>query len=112
MTVRLWKRASLIMLLGLTACSLLPKPPTPTPVPVVTVVPPTPGPTPVPPVTVTFNVLLPTNTPAQSAPALRVLDAIGGQAALVTLLPTGENRWSGTLTTELGAVLRYRYVRG
>lgn len=112
MAHRLWKRAFIVLLIGLTACNLLPKPPTPTPVIVVTPTTPTPAPTPIPPVTVTFNVHLPANTPAQSAPAIRVLDAISGQTTLVTLLPASDNLWTGAVSTELGAVLRYRYVRG
>ncbi len=112
MAHRLWKRALIFLLISLTACTLLPKPPTPTPAIVVTPATPTPASTPIPPVTVTFNVRLPANTPAQSAPAIRVLDAISGQTSLVTLLPASDNLWTGTAPTELGAVLRYRYVRG
>lgn len=108
----LWKRAFIFLLIGLTACNLLPKPPTPTPAVRVTPTPLTPTPTPIPPVTVTFNVRLPANTPAQSAPALRVLNAVSGQTTLATLLPVGDNLWTGTVPTELGAILRYRYVRG
>lgn len=107
-----WKTISILLLIGLTACNLLPKPPTPTPAIVLTPTPPTSAPTPIPPVTVTFNVRLPANTPAQSAPAIRVLDAISGQTTLVTLLPLGDNVWTGVASAEFGAILRYHYVRG
>lgn len=112
MTHHLWQRPLIILLISLTACDLIPRPPTPTPTVVVIPATPTPGPTPTPPVTVTFNVRLPANTPTQSAPAIRVLDPIGGQTTLITLLPAGDNLWTGELSTELGTILRYRYVRG
>src|SRR5262245_12364401 len=107
---RVWNRISIFLAISLTACVLLPKPPTPTPDHPVTPISQTPGPTPLPASGLTCNVHLPSNTPAQSAPAVRLLDPVSGQSTLLTLIPVGDNLWTGTTSAEAGAILRYRYV--
>jgi hypothetical protein len=107
-----WKRAPLTLLLALAvACTGLPFPvprlvfDTPTPIPM--------GPTPTPLASniVTFNVRVPANTPAGSAPGVQIIDEVGGTRLVVPLVNTGGVNWSGGTLAPAGAVLRYKYVR-
>lgn len=104
----------LLAVVSLTACASLPfglgnrATPAPTlPIPNATaiVVTPQPG------VLVTFNVRLPANTPANSAPAVQTLDSLGTAHTLITLLPQPDGTWQGSAALLAGAVVRYRYVR-
>jgi hypothetical protein len=108
--MRLRSLAALLILLFASACRGLPVPrlvfDTPTP-------PFTPGPppTPLPASIVTFRVRVPANTPPGSAPAVRLIDDVGGQQTTVILTDAGNNVWAGGTQAPVGAVLRYKYVR-
>lgn len=67
--------------------------------------------TPQPGVLVTFAVRLPANTPANSAPAVHVLDSLGTTHTMVTLIPQTDGSWQGSAALLAGSVVRYRYVR-
>ena len=100
--------AALVLLLA-TACTLpLPRLVFDTPTPSATEAPPA---TPLPAAAITFNVHIPANTPPGSAPAVALLDEVGGHRTTVVLTETSNNTWTGTATATAGAVLRYRYVR-
>ncbi len=105
-----WKRAPLLLLLFAAACSGLPIPrivfDTPTPIPL--------GPTatPLPGSIVSFNVHIPANTPVGSPPAILLVDDVGGDHITLPLISAGGNVWTGGTTAPVGAVLRYRYMRG
>lgn len=104
------KRLVCLIVLFAAACDSLPLPrlvfDTPTPAP-------TEGPpaTPLPATIVTFNVHIPSNTPPGSAPAVVLLDEVGGTRRTVVLTDAGNNRWTGGTEATAGAVLRYRYAR-
>lgn len=109
--VHAWGRAlAVIVLLTGTACGLLPVPRLvfDTPQPSETSEPP---PTPLPSATVTFKVHVPAGTPSGSAPAVRLLDNVGGASRTIALANTGNNIWSGGVSAAFGSVLRYKYVR-
>ena len=99
-----------LLALAAAACGLLPVPrlvfDTPTP-------PATAGPpaTPIPSETVTFKVRVPAGTPANAAPAVKILDEVGGASTTVILTNTGNNLWTGSTQAPAGSALRYRYVR-
>src|SRR5262249_29053981 len=107
---RLKRVLAALLLCAATACGLLPvprlvfdtpQPPTPSGPPA----------TPLPAGSITFKVQVPPGTPAGSAPAVRLLDMVGGSSRTVVLANTGENVWSGGATAPVGAVLRYEYIR-
>jgi hypothetical protein len=106
---RLKRLACLLVLLG-TACKGLPLPrlvfDTPTPAATAG-----PAPTALPGTIVTFNVRVPPNTPPGSAPAVALLDEVGGTRTTVILTNSGNNVWTGGAEAPAGAVLRYRYIR-
>ncbi len=107
----LWRKGAVaILLLSATACGLVPLPRLvfDTPEPSATAGPP---PTPLPSATVTFKVHVPAGTPAGSAPAVQLLDEVGGGRRTVVLTNTGDNLWSGGATATIGSTLRYKYVR-
>src|SRR5258705_1510676 len=99
-----------LLVVALTACGLLPVPrlvfDTPSP-PATDGSPPTPSPSEI----VTFKVHVPAGTPANSAPAVKVLDEVGGTSTTVILTNTGNNLWTGATQAAVGAALRYRYIR-
>jgi len=70
-----------------------------------------PTPTPLPVTTVTFTVRIPGTTPSGSAPAVSVIDEVGGKNTTVILTNTSGNVWTGQYPTALGAALRYKYIR-
>ena len=70
-----------------------------------------PAPSAVPTATVTFKVHIPAGTPANSAPAVRLMDEVGGSGRTIVLANTGNNEWSGGATAPVGALLRYKYIR-
>ena len=79
-----------------------------TPLPPATAAPP---PTPLPSGAVTITVRVPAGTPAGSAPAVQVLDELGGASSTVILTNSGKNVWTGSTPAPLGTVLRYKYIR-
>jgi hypothetical protein len=109
--MRQLKRAlAALLLCATTACGLLPiprlvfdtpQPPTPT----------GPPPATLPTSTVSFKVHIPAGTPASSAPAVLLLDAVGGAGRTIVLANTGNNEWSGNTRAAVGALLRYKYAR-
>src|SRR5258707_4720512 len=105
------KRALAALALCLvTACGLLPVPHLvfDTPQPPATAGPP---PTTAPSSTITFKVHIPPGTPANSAPAVRLMDEVSGASRTIVLVSTGNNQWSGGATATMGTVLRYKYIR-
>ena len=107
----LWRKASIaILLLSTASCGLIPLPRLvfDTPEPSATAGPP---PTPLPSATVTFNVHVPPGTPAGSAPAVQLLDMVGGGTRTIVLANTGDNLWSGGMPATIGSTLRYKYIR-
>jgi hypothetical protein len=108
-----WKRLLPISLLILTtACGPIRLPrivfeDVPTPTPELQF----PTPTPLPATTVTFAAHIPGTTPSGSAPAVSVIDEVGGKNTTVILTHSGGNVWTGQYPTALGAVLRYKYIR-
>jgi len=115
MLIRRSVKRSLIILILLfaVACDKLPIPiitfatpgPSPTPRPV------GPTPTPLPAGLVTFTLRAPANTPPGSAPAVKIIDEVGGASTVVPLISAGNNVWTGGAKATVGAVLRYRYIR-
>jgi hypothetical protein len=112
--MRLLKRSFIaLVLLITTACGNIPLPiltfatagPSPTPRPA------GPTPTPLPAALVTFTLHAPSNTPPGSAPAVKIIDEVGGTSIIVPLLSAGNNVWTGGTKATVGAVLRYRYIR-
>lgn len=104
-----WKRWVCLVLLLATACTLpIPRLVFDTPTPPATEAPPA---TPLPATLITFNVHVPSNTPAGTAPAVALLDAVGGTRKTVVLTEAANNVWTGSTTATAGAVLRYRYIR-
>ncbi len=109
MMMRYWKRLVTLLLLVATACTLpVPRLVFDTPTPPATEAPPA---TPLPAATITFNVHIPANTPAGMAPAVALLDEVGGTRTTVVLTDSGNNTWTGGTSATAGAVLRYRYIR-
>ena len=106
----LWKRVlPILALVVLTACNLpAPRLVFDTPAPTLT-----PGPTatPHPTTIVTFTVHIPSSTPSGTAPALRIMDEVGGTNTTVILTSAGNDFWSGSTQAAVGAVLRYKYIR-
>ena len=106
-----WRKGAVAMLLLVTtACGIVPLPRLvfDTPAPSATAGPP---PTPLPSATITFKVHVPPGTPAGSAPAVQLLDEVGGGTRLIVLANTGDNLWSGGAPATIGSTLRYKYVR-
>ncbi|MCC6190159.1 MAG: hypothetical protein IT318_14090 [Anaerolineales bacterium] len=103
-------RLACLLILLATACTGLPLPRLvfDTPTPGATAGPP---PTPLPSTIVTFNVRVPANTPPGSAPAVALLDEVGGRRTTVILTDSGNNLWTGGTEAAAGSVLRYRYIR-
>ena len=99
-----------LLLCAATACGLLPVPRLvfDTPSPPATAGPPA---TVLPTGSITFKVHVPPGTPAGSAPAVRLFDAVGGHTRTIVLANTGDNLWSGGARAAVGAVLRYEYIR-
>jgi hypothetical protein len=99
-----------LMVVALTGCGLLPIPRLvfDTPTPPATDGPP---PTPLPAEIVTFKVRVPPGTPANSAPAVKVIDEVGGTTTTVILTNTGNNEWTGATQAAVGSAIRYRYFR-
>ncbi len=103
----------LLLLIFAAACNNIPIPvitfatpgPSPTPRPV------GPTPAPLPAGFVTFNLRAPANTPPGAAPAVKIIDDVGGTSVVVPLISAGNNLWSGGTQATLGSVLRYRYIR-
>jgi hypothetical protein len=54
---------------------------------------------------------IPAGTPPGSAPAVRLLDEVGGSSRTIVLANTDNDIWSGGASAPVGAVLRYKYVR-
>ena len=105
------KRAlAAVLLCATTACGLLPVPRLvfDTPQPPATAGPP---PTTMPAASITFKVQVPPGTPANSAPAVSLMDEVSGSSRTIVLTNTGNNEWSGGATAPVGALLRYKYIR-
>jgi hypothetical protein len=101
---------ALALCLLLTACKGLPLPRLvfDTPTPLATAGPP---PTPLPTTIVTFRVRVPDATPANSAPAVSLLDLVSGTTTTVVLTQAGASVWTGGTSAPQGSVLFYRYAR-
>jgi hypothetical protein len=94
--------------LALTACGTVSPPHLPTLTPTLT---PPPTATPLPASQITFIVHLPANTPANTAPAVKLMDQIGGTSQVLPLARLDKDAWTATLPAIDGDILRYKYMR-
>src|SRR3989338_3920792 len=107
-----WQRALVVgLMLVAAACDGLRLPRLVWDTPVPTAGPPGPTATPLPQGIVNFTVHVPANTPPGTAPAIKLIDEVGGGSVTVILTSTGSNVWTGSAPSVVGAVLRYRFVR-
>ncbi|MGB9640912.1 MAG: hypothetical protein ACPL4H_08345, partial [Anaerolineales bacterium] len=65
-------------------------------------------------VEITFNVLIPTNTPAQQPVFLKEMEEVTGlafNAKRYEMTASGDHLYSYTLSVPLGSIIKYRYTR-